>query len=173
MDDKTLISLAKIGKKEAISQLYEKYVDAIYRFFYWQTNKNVEISEDLTQDTFIEMTKSIRTFKSEGSFKNWLYMIAKRQLIAWMRQKYDLPKEPLFDNLAQPEESIDSEKQEKTIKQIEKLLEKLSETERSIIVFRYLKNYSVKETAGELNITVSNVKVITHRVIKKLQKITL
>jgi len=72
--------------------LYEKYVDVIYRFCYWQTNQNTEVAEDLTHDTFVEMARSTGKFNNEGKFKNWLYTIAKRQLAAWMRQKYNLPK---------------------------------------------------------------------------------
>lgn len=171
MKDYQLITLAKEGHQEAIAALYEKYVDSIYRFFYWQTNKNTEVAQDLTHDTFVEMTKSISKFKNDGKFKNWLYTIAKRQLAAWMRQKYDLPKEPLFDNLIQPEDSIDPEKQQKTMRKIQNLLEQLSDTEREVLILRYLKNYSVKETAEELKVTDSNVKVIAHRAIKRLREL--
>lgn len=173
MKDNQLITLAQNGSQEAIATLYEKYVDAIYRFFWWQTNRNVEVAEDLTQDIFLEMAKSINKFNNQGKFKNWLYTIAKRQLSAWLKQKYDLPKEALFDNLALPENSIDPEKQNQTIKKVEKLLGKLSEVERSVVVLRYLKNYSVKETAQELKLTASNVKVIAHRALKKLRQMNL
>jgi len=173
MKDNQLIALAQNGNQEAIAALYEKYVDAIYRFFYWQTNNDAQVAEDLTHDTFVEMVKSISKFKNDGKFKNWLYTIAKRQLTDWVRQKYDLPKEPLFDNLVQPEDSIDPEKQEQTIKKVEELLDKLSKTERSVIVLRYLKNYSVKETAEELKLTASNVKVTAHRALKKLRQMNL
>ena len=173
MNDHQLISLAQDGHQEAIAALYEKYVDAIYRFCYWQTNQNTEVAEDLTHDTFVEMVKSIGKFNNQGKFKNWLYTIAKRQLSSWIKQKYDLPKETLFDNLAQPEENIDPEKQDKAVKKVEKLLDQLSETERSIIVLRYLKNYSVKETAQELELSISNVKVTTYRVMKKLREMSL
>ena len=173
MKDHQLISLAQDGHQEAIAALYEKYVDAIYRFCYWQTNQKVEVAEDLTHDTFVEMTKSIGKFNNQGKFKNWLYTIAKRQLSSWIRQKYDLPKMPLFDNIARPEESIDPEKQNKAVKKIENLLKQLSKTERSVIVLRYLKNYSVKETAEELELSISNVKVTAHRAIKKLREMNL
>lgn len=172
-DDKNIVMLAKNGSIEAVASLYEKYFDVIYRFFYWQTNKNLEIAEDLTQDTFIEMAKSIRRFKHEGSFKNWLYTIAKRQLNKWLKRKYDLPQEPLFDNLSCPEKIIDPEHQQQVIEKVDKLLAQLSERERSIIIFRYLKNYSVKETAQKFNISINNVKVIAYRAIQKMKNIKL
>lgn len=170
-DDQKIVMLAKEGNKEAISALYENYFDPIYRFFYWQTNKNSEIAEDLTQDTFIEMAKFIHKFKSLGSFKNWLYTIAKRQLSKWLKSKYDLPKEPLFDNFANPENIIDPQQQQQATKKVSELLARISDKERSVVIFRYLKNYSVKETAKELNMSTANVKILTHRAIKKMKDI--
>ena len=170
-NDQNIVMLAKDGNKEAVASLYENYFDPIYRFFYWQTNKNPEIAEDLTQDTFIEMAKSIHRFYGEGSFKNWLYTIAKRQLSKWLRSKYDLPKEPLFDNFANPEIIIDAQQQQQATKKVSELLAKISEKESSVIILRYLKNYSVKETAQELNISAENVKILAHRAIKKMRDI--
>jgi len=105
-----LVEMAQAGDEGAVAALYELYFDPIYRFFYWQTNSNTEIAQDLTHDTFIEMIQSLRNFRFKSSFKNWLYMIAKHVLAKWLRSKYDLPTTQLFDNLSQPEESIDPEK---------------------------------------------------------------
>jgi len=69
MKDNQLIALAQNGNQEAVAALYEKYVDAIYRFFWWQTNQNVEVAEDLTHDTFLAMAKSINKFNNQGKFK--------------------------------------------------------------------------------------------------------
>jgi len=96
-------------------------------------------------------------------------MIAKHVLAKWLRSKYDLPTTQLFDNLSQPEESIDPEKQSQVVVRVEKLLSTLSKTEREVISLRFLQNYTTKEVAIKLNISVSNVKVITHRTLKKLQ----
>lgn len=173
MKDDQLVTLSQEGNQEAFAALYEKYFDAIYRFFYWQTNRNQEIAEDLTQDTFLDVAKSIKNFNNQGSFKNWLYTIAKSKLSKWIKSKYDLPKEPLFDNFEYPENSIDPDHQKKATTKVERLLDKLNEKERKVVILRYLKNYSVKEVAKELNISMSNVKVITHRAITKMKCIEL
>lgn len=170
MKDELLVDLAKKGDERSLVSLYEKYMDAIYRFCYWQTSKSREVAEDLTQEIFMEMVKSIRNFRGTGSFKNWLYTIAKRKVLKWVRSKYQIPTEMLFENIVREEDFIDPEKQEEKIKQLEKMLNRLSERERQVIVFRFLQNYSVSETANALDITQSSVKVISHRTLKKLRQ---
>lgn len=169
MDDQ-LIALAKRGDAEAVGELYDKYVDAIYRYFYWQTGRDPQTAEDLTQDAFIQLAKSIKTFKGHSSFKNWLYVIAKRQVAAWVRHKYRLPQVPLIDNMAFEEDWIDPVGQKEKVRLAQKLLTKLNKNERQVIELRYLKGYSVIDAASELHLTPSNVKVLTHRAIKKLQE---
>lgn len=171
MEEKQLIRLSKSGNNEALGKLYEKYFDAIYRFFYWQTNQNKESAEELTQETFFEMVKSIFKFKNKGKFKNWLYAIAKYKLKHWLRKKYQLPQTPLFENIINSEIWIDPDEQEKKVKQLETLITKLYEREQILIRLRYLKNYSVRETAQELKISEANVRVLAHRALIKLRKI--
>lgn len=168
-NDQQLLELAKNGHAEAVSLLYRKYVDAVYRFCYWQTNQRAELAEDLTQDTFVEMVKSLSTWRGQGSFRNWLYTIAKRQIARWLRKQYQLPTTPLFDQLPQPEELIDPQHQQRRLNQVSQLLESLPETESQVLQLRYLNNYSVAEVAKKLELSVSNVKVIAHRALKKLK----
>src|SRR3989338_578114 len=137
--DKQLIALAQAGHQEAIAQLYKKYIDAMYRFCYWQTNHSHEDAEDLTQEIFVEMAKSLPSFKDTGQFKNWLYTIAKRRLTLWIKRKYQLPQSPLFDNIAIAEKWIDPKAQSKSVSLVKKLLEKLEPPARDIISLRFLR----------------------------------
>lgn len=171
MDEQKLIELAVAGQSEAVGQLYDQYFDAIYRFFYWQTNRQKQESEDLTHDTFIEMAKSLKRFKHRSSFKNWLYAIAKNRLKHWLRHKYQAASQPLFESISDTSDWIDEEEQTKKINMIQNILKNLSDLEREIIEYRHLKNYSVAETAAVMNLTPANVKVMTHRAIKKLQNL--
>lgn len=173
MTDKQLVVLAKEGHQEAVSEIYEKYLDPIYRYCYWQTNHSHEDAEDLTQEVFVEMAKSIASFKDTGQFKNWLYTIAKRRLSAWIKRKYQLPQSPLFDNITIAEKWIDPKQQSQSVNLVKSLLQKLSPPARDIIALRFLRNYTVQETAQTLHLTEANVKVITHRSIKKLRAIGL
>ena len=167
--EQQFVQIAKSGDRRGVEALYQLYFDSIYRFCYWQTNRS-EDAEDLTQDIFIEMAKSIRNFKGDSSFKNWLYIIAKRQVSNWIKQKYQLPIAPLFEMIPNQEDWIDPNNMEVKNQVVENLFNYLTDQERKIMTFRYLQNYTVKETAEVLYISEANVKVICHRCLKKLQK---
>ncbi len=153
---------------ELVRVMYERYVDAIYRYCYWQTNRN-EDAEDLTADIMLDMAKNIRKFRGEGSFKNWLYAIAKNHLMHWLRKRYELPLLPLLDNVEYGSTWIDPGEQGEARKKVVAFLKRLPPRERAVLDLRYLKGYSVKEAAKELGISESNVKVVTHRAINKLR----
>jgi RNA polymerase sigma-70 factor (ECF subfamily) len=168
--DQTAVHLAQEGSPTGLRALYEKYFKAIYRFCYWQTNSS-EDAEDLTQEVFLAMTKSLKNFRGEAQFKNWLYQIAKNIVAHWITEKRKLLTVPLLDDLTSSSEWIDPENQKYKEKVVKKLLGNLKQEERKILMYRYLKSYSVKETAEKLKISESKVKVVNHRVLKKLQKL--
>lgn len=170
MTDEQLVALAKSSHSEAVGELYERYFDAIYRFFYFQVNFSREAAEDLTQDTFINMAKSITSFRGESSFKNWLYTLAKYKLNSYLKQKYALPTVSIFESLADKEVWIDPAEQIKKITLLNNLLNTLRPTEKKLMVLRYIRGFTVKEAAKKLSLTESNVKVMCLRSLKKLQK---
>jgi RNA polymerase sigma-70 factor (ECF subfamily) len=167
--EERLIHLAKTGDEHGVVGLYQIYFEPIYRFCYWQTNRS-EDAEDLTQDIFIEMAKSIGNFRGEASFKNWLYVIAKRRVSKWIKQKYNQATVALFESISASEIWIDDENQLFKTKVVQKLLDKLSDKERVVMSLRFLQNLNIKEVAARLHLTEANVKVITHRSLAKLQQ---
>jgi len=167
--DLILINLAQGGNVQGVQALYEKYFQAIYRFCFWQTGVS-EDAEDLTQEVFVAMTQSLSQFRGESSFKNWLYQIAKNIIAQWIKKKTRVKQAPLFEQLADTPQWIDPENDIYKQQLVKKILSVLKPQEKKVITFRYLRNYSVAETAQKLKISVSNVKVMTHRVLIKLQK---
>jgi RNA polymerase sigma-70 factor (ECF subfamily) len=169
MTDEKLVELAQNGIQDAVAQLYSKYVDAIYRFCYWQTNQSGD-AEDLTSDVMLDMAKGLRHFAGKSSFKNWLYAIAKNHLQHWIREhKYELPLISLDDNLKVNEDWIDPDEQEGSRQRLASLFKKLTLREQKLLTLRFLRGYTVTETASALKVSESNVKVLTHRAITKLR----
>ena len=167
--DEQFVQMAKDGLPAGVAALYERYFAAIYRFCYWQTNQSDD-TEDLTQDIFVEMAKSIRRFQGHSSFKNWLYVLAKRRVMLWIKERYHLPTVPIFDMIPDPAERwIDPENMDRKSEILRKLFRHLTEIEEKVMQLRFLQNFSVKETAHALKISENNVKVVCSRSLKKLQ----
>lgn len=171
MNENKLIELAKKDDPEVISSIYNRYVDQIYRYFLFNLNQNTEEAKDLTQETFIAAFRSIKKFRGESSFKNWLYAISKNILKKYIFRKNLFRLEPLYETIVFDPFVFDPEEIEKTDKKINKLLTYLSNTERSVVVFRYLRGLSIKEVSLKLKLSESNVKIISHRAIQKLKNI--
>ncbi|PWU22755.1 hypothetical protein C5B42_05180 [Candidatus Cerribacteria bacterium 'Amazon FNV 2010 28 9'] len=170
--DEQLAHRAATGNQDAISLLFERYSEAIYRFCFFQL-RDSELASDLTQDTFIEMVHSLKTFSHTGSFKNWLYMIAKRQILHAIREKYECPKAEFGDWL--PDESnanwIDEKEQQKLREEtVATLLSTVSPIEAQILQLLYCDGYTSKEAATVTGKTPESVRVIAHRAIGKLRK---
>lgn len=171
ISDQDVVSVkrANEGSVQGLQTLYEKYFPAIYRFCFWQTNSS-EDAEDLTQEVFIAMTKSLPKFRGEASFKNWLYQIAKNIIARWISHKAKGKTVALFDTIIDSAQWIDPENELYKQKVVKKLLKALKPEERKILSYRFLRNFSVLETAHTLKMTESKIKVASHRALKKLQK---
>ncbi len=173
MENHELIEEAKQGNQQAISQLYEEHVREVYRFIYYKVG-NREDAEDLTQDVMMAAFKGLKNFRGEAKFRNWCYEIAKRKIADLWREKYKMPTvdidavlgihtSPEFAEDKEEEEAHQQFKEEQTAH----LLSKLKDNYRTVLEYRFLKNYSIKETAEAMDITISNAKVLQHRALKK------
>ncbi|MDO5574196.1 MAG: sigma-70 family RNA polymerase sigma factor [bacterium] len=68
--------------KQDLTRIYEENAMAVYKYLLCLTN-NCDISEELTQETFYQATKSIGKFRGECKVSVWLCTIAKR---LWYRE---------------------------------------------------------------------------------------
>jgi RNA polymerase sigma-70 factor (ECF subfamily) len=172
MDEQQLLFLAQHGDRHSIGELYEQYVDPIHRFFWYQFHDNT-IAEDLTQDTFVELIHSLPSYRGDGSAKNWIYAIAKRQALHFLQEKYRIPKETLPDWLPDDDTLIDPDEQrqhEANRRRVEMLLQSLSKEDRKVVELTKLRGLSSTEAASVTGDTPVSIRVRVHRALKKLQK---
>lgn len=84
MEERELIEAWSGGDRRAGEALIERYYDAIARFF---TNKAGGEADDLTQRTFLRCASSLSRFRSEGSFRAFLFGIARNTLYEHFRRR--------------------------------------------------------------------------------------
>jgi RNA polymerase sigma factor (sigma-70 family) len=75
-DDATLVEQARSGDQAAFGELYERYFDRVYDFLARMVRDPSEAA-DLTQDTFVRAMNSLGSLNKGGSFKSWLFTIAR------------------------------------------------------------------------------------------------
>lgn len=86
-----IIQNCQLGKFDAFWELYEKYVDEIYRFVYLKTYDSHK-AEDITSEVFMKAINSINTFKitKGANFRAWLYRIAYNHIVDSYKKEKDL-----------------------------------------------------------------------------------
>ena len=76
-NDLSLVSqVAEFHDRTAFDRLVVKYQSSIRRFFLHQTLGDVQLSDDLAQDTFVKAYVNISKFRGQAAFSTWLYRIA-------------------------------------------------------------------------------------------------
>ena len=72
-----LVTLAQQGDGEAFGQIYDRYVDAVYRYLYYRVG-SAPLAEDLTSETFVRALRRIDSFHWQGKdIGAWFVTIAR------------------------------------------------------------------------------------------------
>lgn len=168
-----LIQEALNGEEEAFIHLYHQHVSQLYRFVYSKLN-NQQDAEDLTSETFYQALKNLSNFSGKSTFKNWLYGIAKHLILAKYRERYSQSTVELDENVAFGEHEIheDPAENQKKAEMLNAILKELPQNYRSVLELRFLKGYTVVETADAMGITEENAKVLQHRALKKANQLS-
>ena len=130
-------------------------------------------------DTFLQVYEKLPTLKDPNQFAGWLYVIANRLCIAWVRkqkpamQPLDASSLKAIDNLTY--ERYISEQRELGATEhrheiIDGLLTKLPESEREVMTLYYLGEMTAKEIGDFLSVSVNTIRSRLHRARKRLQE---
>jgi len=157
-----------------LETLYERHVRSIYRFVYSKVG-NREEAEDLTSQVFLKAARGIDSSRDALSAQGWLFQVARTTIADHWRSVYQLRANSL-DDLLDAGLELPAEEQARTNtgatdQRVERILAQLPERYRNVLTYRFLRNYSIKETAVALGISEANVKVIQFRALKKASEI--
>lgn len=165
--DRSLVASIRAGDEDALSVLYRRYVDAIYRFVLAQVRVEA-VAEDLTSEAFANMLRGLETFRGDSSFKNWLYQIA-RNAVRNHRRSAGYRRTVVLTSRVAAEEPVEAEPQKQAADRdtVLALLRPLPPRYRQVLELRFLEGLSISDTAERMGITVGNAKVLQHRALKK------
>ena len=180
-DDVQLIQRVLEGDDDAFSVLVRKYQKQVHALA-WRKIGDFHIAEEITQDTFLKAYKRLSTLKEPQRFASWLYVIAANRCSSWLRKKrlWTQPLEKLeeTDNdhiqtstysgyVAAENERTTAEAQRDVVK---KLLEKLQESERTVITLHYFGEMSCTEIGAFLGVSANTIKSRLRRARQRLKK---
>ena len=170
--DAAFVERLKNGDSLAYDILVTRYSGQIYGLLFRLT-QDAEEAADLTQDTFLQVLRSIRKFRGDSELKTWLFRIAinesRNRFRWWKRRKREstvsldaqpahdgLPlNETLADNSEDPERAL-IRRQER--ERIERALNDLPLSFREAVVLCDVEGQSYQEIATILGINIGTVK---------------
>lgn len=164
-----LLVRAKKGDKDAYGEIYNLFLKTIFRFIYFSV-RNWELAEDLTQTTFFKAWRALASFSlSGGSFRAYLFAIARNLVIDYSRSKKELPLETIenYPSKEDPEEDFIKSEAKRVVWQA---LRDLPKEEEHLIVLRFFEQLRYKEIARVSGKSEGAVRVSIHRILKKLKK---
>lgn len=160
--DKAIIEFSK-GNHDSLSTIYDCMARIIFSSAY-AIVRNYQDTEDVLQDTMIQIAKYAHTYQKGGNAKAWILSITRHLSIDILRKrKNSLPiDEEFLENSMQIED-------EYSHLDVHDILNMLDEEERQIIIFRLYAKLPYKEISKMMNINVSSLHKKYQRAIKKLK----
>lgn len=174
LQEKWWLEKIKAGDPEVFKEIYNQYLDSIYRFIYFKVS-NREEAEDLTSEVFLKTWQYLYGVQKEvKSLQALLYQIARNLVIDFYRQKSQVE---ILDETGVLERLEDSRQQsllgkidnQAEIINIERILKQLKEEYQEVIILHYLEEMEIGEIAQVLNKSQGAVRVLLHRALKVLK----
>jgi RNA polymerase sigma-70 factor (ECF subfamily) len=175
MSDRETIDKILDGNPEVFADLVNRYKDMVFTLAL-RIVKNAEDAEEISQDAFVKAYKALPGFKGNAKFSTWLFRIVYNTAISKVRKKRknDLYLEDISElpGCKESGESTAWDQSEEDAKRLlNRLLEKVTMEERSILTLYYLHENSVEDISQITGLSKSNVKVKLFRSRNKLRSL--
>ena len=158
------------GNEEAFNNIIRKYRKPLISFIS-RLVKSVEVAEDIAQDTFVYVLMNKTEYDFKYSLKTYLYTIAKCRAINYLKRERKVVSYDEAYMREKEEIYIDEDLiKEENKKEIYEAIGKLKKSYQIVIYLKDIEGLKYKEISRILNKTVPQLKMMTHRARKSLEK---
>jgi RNA polymerase sigma factor (sigma-70 family) len=149
-DAESVVARAREGDEAALEALYRAFEAPVYNLAR-RICRTTEDAEDVLQETFFEVCRSIGRYREEGSLWGWIRTIAASKALMRLRRNKYRDTDELNDELV-----IGQRKEETHLRMdLEAALERLPETSRAVVWLHDVEGYTHEEIAGMMGKTTS------------------
>ena len=171
-DEEVLVQQAVAGDAAAFSALVTMWRAPVFRFARRLLHDDAA-AEDVLKDTFLTAHQRLSTWRGEGSFKSWLFAVARSHVLMQQRRRVGEPKtyEPMESLTELGAEAgwgqqMDPQLLTERLEQhtlFEHALASMDQEEREVLMLRDVEGLSGEETAAALGLTLAAMKSRLHR----------
>jgi RNA polymerase sigma-70 factor (ECF subfamily) len=170
-EEARLVHQAKSGDSEAFAQLYDAYVERVYRYILFRVSE-AETTEDLVSQVFLKAWQNLERYKSGSSpFIAWLYTIARNLVIDYYRAKKDML--PLEDARAMPSDMQSPHEEVETRFDLEAMrdgLQALTGDQQQVLILKYIAGLPNENIAKVMNKQEGTIRGLQMRALQTLSK---
>ena len=177
-NDAQLIQRVLQGDQDAFSPLVEKYQKGVHALA-WRKIGDFHIAQEITQDAFFKAYQKLGTLKNHNQFAGWLYVIAAHLCADWFR-KNPPPEQSLevtdmsevnevsYSRYVAEKQATEADEARREV--VKKLLQKLPESERTVMTLYYLGEMTIKAISEFLGVSPNTIKSRLSRARDRLKK---
>ncbi len=170
MTEDAMIKRMERGDTIALAAFMSQYQDYVYSILHGMLRP--QEAPEAAQDTFLKAFRSIGQYQRESMLSTWLYTIAYRTGLDYIRKRKDNANLDDISAAHTPQSDISSSRsveQKELSQQLHRYLLQLKPEDAAIIKMYYLKELNIQEIAEITTLSVSNLKVKLHRSRKALK----
>ncbi len=182
MSETEIIDKLKQGNEAAFRELVDSYRQMVVNTCFGLLH-NTDDAEDVAQDVFIEVFRSVENFRSDSKISTWLYRIAVNRSLNFIRdnkkrkwfQSFDEVVESKKETLNQLNHQSDDDPESELENSqrailLHETIDSLPENQRVAFTLNKYEDLAYKEISEVMNLSVSSVESLIHRAKKNLQK---
>lgn len=142
--------------------VYRAHVEPVYRFAYARVGNRPD-AEDITESVFERALPRLRSGASEAQMRGYLFATARSVLAEHWERRFSVNSLP--EETANPPD--EPEPDDAHDEEVERILQSLPANYREVLELRFLRGYTLKETALAMGVSVGNVKVLQLRALRR------
>lgn len=164
-----LVERAAGGDFEAFGELYNTYLDRIYRYVFYQV-KDRMAAEDLIEEIFVKAWKAIGSYRGKGrAFSAWLYRIAHNYLVDYFRKKKkrDLLEMETATIVASPEQETE---RRAGWQELLEAVSGLHDNQKQVIMLKFVEGLDNREIGQIMGKSQGAIRILQMRALSTLRK---
>lgn len=171
-----LVKRAQSGDEEAFAELFQRHKNRVYSVCLLMT-KDVAEAEDLTQEAFLQVFRTVGSFRGDAAFSTWLYRVAVNTVLMKLRRRKSPPTISLDEPVSSESPSLhrDFGKNDPDLAGVvdrialRRALQELPEGCRKIFALHEVEGYQHHEIARLLDCSIGNSKSQLHKAKLKMR----
>jgi RNA polymerase sigma factor (sigma-70 family) len=178
LEEKIIIEKIIENDRDAFKELYYTFSSKVYNTLIGIL-QNTEDAEDITQEVFVQIFRSIGNFKQDSTLSTWIYRISINKAFEFLRSKKRKKRFAIVKSIFEKEEveepvdflhpGIITENKERG-RILFKAIDKLSEKQKTAFILSKVENLSHKEICEVMELSLSSVESLIFRAKDNLKK---